>query len=132
MIALKRGSSSLLRWQAQEWPGASSMNSETARAQCSRALDWRKPIGARSIVRVQAGLCALTFSFALTTVPPRRSPFSKSNHSIVVVIAETPLCAGTHNRSARHRSRRKEDNTHCQDLDLVVQPPSNNNWRGTG
>src|SRR6218665_1658275 len=98
MSALKRGSSSLLRWHAQEWPGASSMNSDAARAQCSRALDWCKPIGPRSLVMVQAGLCALTFSVALTTVPTRRSTFSKSNHSIVVVIAETPLCAGTHNR----------------------------------
>src|SRR6218665_2316231 len=132
MSALKRGSSSLLRWHAQEWPGASSMNSDAARAQCSRALDWCKPIGPRSIVMVQAGLCALPFSVQLTTVPTRRSTFSKSNHSIVVVIAETPLCAGTHNRSARHRSRRKEDNTHCQDFDLVVEPASTNNWRGTG
>src|SRR6218665_2393009 len=97
MTALKRGFSSLLRWHAQEWPGASSMNSDAARAQCSRALDWRKPIGPRSMVMVQAGLCALTFNFALTTVPTRRSTFSKSNHSTVVIIAETPLCAGTHN-----------------------------------
>src|SRR6218665_3531453 len=59
MTALKRGFSSLLRWHAQEWPGASSMNSDAARAQCSRALDWRKPIGPRSMVMVQAGLCAL-------------------------------------------------------------------------
>src|SRR6218665_1557573 len=97
MTALKGGFWSLLRWHAQEWPGASSMNSDAARAQCSRALDWRKPIGPRSMVMVQAGLCALTFSVALTTVPTRRSTFSKSNHSTVVIIAETPLCAGTHN-----------------------------------